>query len=50
LAGKDENASAAEGGSQKAPEDEIEALTGILGDLEKKVNRQLVLPIYSVFW
>lgn len=39
MAGKDDNASAAEGGSEKALENEIESLTGILSDLEKKVNR-----------
>jgi hypothetical protein len=56
LAGKDDNASAAEGVSEKAQEDEIESLTGILGDLEKKVsridsvhlNKQLMLSIYPV--
>jgi hypothetical protein len=56
LAGKDDNASAAEGVSEKAQEDEIELLTGILGDLEKKVsrinsvhlNKQLMLSIYPV--
>jgi nuclear autoantigenic sperm protein len=38
LAGKDDNASAAEGVLEKAQEDEIESLTGILGDLEKKLE------------
>lgn len=39
LAGKADNASAVEGGSEKsALEDEIELLTGILTELEKKVN------------
>ncbi|XP_062187934.1 uncharacterized protein LOC133891240 [Phragmites australis] len=39
LAGKDDNVSAAEGGSEKsALEDEIELLTGILTELEKKLE------------
>uniref|UniRef100_A0A0E0LGJ7 Tetratricopeptide SHNi-TPR domain-containing protein n=1 Tax=Oryza punctata TaxID=4537 RepID=A0A0E0LGJ7_ORYPU len=39
LAGKDDNASAAEGGSEKsAPEGEIEQLSGILSELEKKLE------------
>lgn len=39
LAGKDDNASAADGGSEKsAPEGEIEQLSGILSELEKKVK------------
>uniref|UniRef100_A0A0E0Q3J2 Tetratricopeptide SHNi-TPR domain-containing protein n=1 Tax=Oryza rufipogon TaxID=4529 RepID=A0A0E0Q3J2_ORYRU len=39
LAGKDDNASAADGGSEKsAPEGEIEQLSGILSELEKKLE------------
>uniref|UniRef100_A0A0D9WV29 Tetratricopeptide SHNi-TPR domain-containing protein n=1 Tax=Leersia perrieri TaxID=77586 RepID=A0A0D9WV29_9ORYZ len=39
LAGKDDNISAAEGGPEKsAPEDEIELLSGILSELEKKLE------------
>lgn len=38
LAGKDGGESAAEGGSEKSdPDTEIEQLTGILAELEKKV-------------
>ncbi|GJN10424.1 hypothetical protein PR202_ga28515 [Eleusine coracana subsp. coracana] len=37
LAGKDDNASVAEGRSEKSLADEIESLTGILSDLEQKV-------------
>ncbi|KAK3124321.1 hypothetical protein QOZ80_7BG0584980 [Eleusine coracana subsp. coracana] len=46
LAGKDDNASVAEGQSEKSLADEIESLTGILSDLEQKLEdlKQASLP------